>query len=130
MWEHYSVNKLNKQINSKYNHLRHLTCKIKPFLWTEGCQKEFMRVKNITVLSPYNPERTTQTLVHMDASKFGGLGYILTQNRKVEEKRNLIQMGFTRMTECQTRYSIPELISSVLYGHWNTQGHTPWKPNK
>ena len=46
--------------------------------------------------------------IYTDTSKEGGLGYVMAQPQN-DGTMALIQMGSTGLTDCQSRYSIPEI---------------------
>ena len=61
--------------------LNKLMCKNTAFLWTDECQEQFDKVKfemdHLLGLIPYDLEKPIE--IYTDASKEGGLGYVMAQ---------------------------------------------------
>ena len=97
------------------NNIRALLKKGNAFLWTEGQQIEFEKLKEVLtsdmVLKPFMRGLTTELLT--DAAKLHGLGFALIQ---LDEKKTirLISCGGTSLTETQKRYAVIELEALAI----------------
>ena len=89
-------------------------------MWTDECQEQFDKVKvemdNLVGLIPYDLEKPIE--IYTDTSKEGGLGYIMAQPQD-DGTRAVIQMESTGLTDCQSRYSIPEI--EMLAAVWSLE---------
>ena len=96
--------------------LRGLANKDTCFIWTSDHEQEFSRVKevitDISVLSAFDPDLPLHLMC--DASREGGLGYVLTEPR--DDRINILQCGLTTLSSAQMGYSIMELeILSMVW---------------
>ena len=98
--------------------MRCQTIKSAAFQWDEDCQKEFLKIKEIIsatkFLAPFDINLPLE--LHTDASRLGGLAYVLLQKREGKEKA-VIQCGSTSLTETQRNYSTTELeLLGIVWG--------------
>ena len=111
-------------------HLRRLTIKSAAFSWDNKCQEEFLNIKkiirDIKFISPF--EKGLPLEMFCDASKEGGLEYLLVQTRKNGSKA-LAQCGSTSLTDAQARYSITKIkLLAVLWGMQKSAFYTRGAP--
>ena len=82
--------------------MRGLSRKDVNFRWSPELKEEFQEVKRVVsgvnVLSPYNHELHLH--LYCDASREGGLGYVLVQPQGME-KTNVLQCGSTTLSSAQ-----------------------------
>ena len=98
--------------------LRKRTIKDTTLSWDEKCEEEFRQIKQIIrdlkFISPFS--KGLPLKMYCDASKEGGLAYLLVQVRE-DGSKALIQCGSTSLTETQSRYSITEIeLLAVVCG--------------
>ena len=92
------------------SNLRKRTIKDTAFTWDDKCEEEFQQIKKLIRdlhhISPF--EKGLPLQLYTDASKEGGLAYILAQARE-DGTKAIIQCGSTSLNEAQTHYSIMEV---------------------
>ena len=93
------------------SNFRKLEAKNSQFKWTELHQSEFNalkeQIKSLSFLSPFDVNRDMK--IQVDASKEGGLGYMLFQQYSKDAEIKIITMASTGLTSAQRNYSATEL---------------------
>ena len=98
------------------------------FVWNEDHQKEFDKLKkeisNLGFLSPFDVTKDMSIVV--DASKEGGLGYMLYQESDSDpNERHIIQMASTGLTKSQHNCSTTELeLLGFVWSLTHAKGYT------
>ena len=82
---------------------------------------------NVNFLSPFDVRKTIE--VFTDASKDGGLGFVLCQPGEGKAK-SIIQCGYTSLTSAQQNYSVSEAeMLGVLWELEKCKFYTKGAPN-
>ena len=91
-------------------HMRQQTMKSTQFIWSKDCQTESLKIKefigNVDFLSPFDISLPLE--LYTDASKLGGLAYILTQPKREGKQKAIIQCGSKALSSTQANYSVME----------------------
>ena len=114
------LNNWSSKLTKLSNNFKKLENSNSRFIWNEDHQREFDNLKReigqLGFLSPFDVSKDMSIVV--DASKEGGLGYMLYQESETGE-RHIIQMASTGLTKSQRNYSATEL--ELLGVVWSLQ---------
>ena len=116
------LNNWSSKLTKLSNNFKRLENANSRFIWNEAHQLEFDNLKNeianLGFLSPFDVLKDMSIVV--DASKEGGLGYMLYQMSEDDpNERKIIQMASTGLTKLQRNYSATEL--ELLGVVWSLQ---------
>ena len=104
------LGQFSTEISEVAEPLRPLLRKNSAFIWSPNHTTAFEAVKRALstppVLQPFDPQLPTE--LHTDASRNGGLGFVLIQ-RTPDGKSHLIQCGSRFLSETEKRYAMVEL---------------------